>query len=108
MTSIDTHQTVDGAATYLGSGDPTRRRSDYYPAWLDSASPVSWPTSSPAPPVPGTSSPTSRESARPEAQAMISTRRSSGVIRPSTRSTSRSARIDTSIWSSVGSRVVRR
>ena len=21
--------------TYLGSGDPTRRRNDYYPAWLD-------------------------------------------------------------------------
>lgn len=22
-------------ATYLGSGDPSRRRNDYYPAWLD-------------------------------------------------------------------------
>jgi hypothetical protein len=22
-------------ATYLGSGDPARRRTDYYPAWLD-------------------------------------------------------------------------
>jgi hypothetical protein len=22
-------------ATYLGSGDPARRRNDYYPAWLD-------------------------------------------------------------------------
>ena len=22
-------------ATYLGSGDPSRRRTDYYPAWLD-------------------------------------------------------------------------
>jgi hypothetical protein len=22
-------------ATYLGSGDPTRERNDYYPAWLD-------------------------------------------------------------------------
>ena len=21
--------------TYMGSGDPARRRNDYYPAWLD-------------------------------------------------------------------------
>ena len=26
---------TDSFATYLGSGDPGRRRTDYYPAWLD-------------------------------------------------------------------------
>jgi hypothetical protein len=27
--------TDTGRAPYLGSGDPARRRTDYYPAWLD-------------------------------------------------------------------------
>ena len=40
--------------------------------------------------------------------AITSTRRSAGVSRPSRSSTSRSARIETSSWSSVGSRVVSR
>ena len=35
MTDNESRQTDDGAATYMGSGDPARRRSDYYPAWLD-------------------------------------------------------------------------
>src|SRR5581483_310334 len=40
--------------------------------------------------------------------AITSTRRSAGASRPSRSRTSRSARIETSSWSSVGSRVVRR
>ena len=35
MTDIASDHPADGAATYMGSGDPARRRSDYYPAWLD-------------------------------------------------------------------------
>jgi hypothetical protein len=35
MTTIANGQTTDGVPTYLGSGDPAGRFSDYYPAWLD-------------------------------------------------------------------------
>jgi hypothetical protein len=35
MTTFPNSQTTDRAPTYTGSGDPARRRHDYYPAWLD-------------------------------------------------------------------------
>jgi uncharacterized protein (TIGR00369 family) len=35
MTDVPSRQTIDGAPTYMGSGDPARRRNDYYPWWLD-------------------------------------------------------------------------
>jgi hypothetical protein len=35
MTNVTNNHTTERVPTYLGSGDPARRRSDYYPAWLD-------------------------------------------------------------------------
>jgi hypothetical protein len=35
MTTIASSQMTDGTPTYLGTGDPARRFTDYYPAWLD-------------------------------------------------------------------------
>ena len=35
MTTIPSSQTTDGTPTYMGSGDPAERFTDYYPAWLD-------------------------------------------------------------------------
>ena len=35
MTDSPTTQVTDGSPTYLGGGDPSRRFTNYYPAWLD-------------------------------------------------------------------------
>ena len=35
MTTIPSSQATDGTPTYMGSGDPAGRFTDYYPAWLD-------------------------------------------------------------------------
>ena len=35
MTNIPDTQATDGVPTYVGTGDPAGRFTDYYPAWLD-------------------------------------------------------------------------
>ncbi len=35
MTTATNSRTTDGVPTYLGSGDPAGKFTDYYPAWLD-------------------------------------------------------------------------
>jgi hypothetical protein len=35
MATVPSPESIDAVPTYLGGGDPDRRFTDYYPAWLD-------------------------------------------------------------------------